>query len=340
VQLDRRPSPPKTISVTLASGRVGRFLTKAAIRTFITAGRLLCRVRIAAPLVLAVEAKLFEIRCRYSRPPGPEGGALKHLFEKREPGVSPATIYREVFSPARYKAGYFSQFGQDLFLNRWFFKDHRGGVFVDVGAYDGITGSNTYYFERQLGWRGVAIEANPEAVAKLVRNRSCEIFDGCAYDHDGTVEFIMLTEPPRLEAKQPLLEPRNTASIVFDGRHAGTMLSGIGKHLQEQGRMSRAEREHQLQKSALSEKCCRIDTILRRLQMRVVDFLDIDVEGAECEVLRGIDFQTFHVNVISVEWNPRFSEVYALLTEAGFEYQGLLMYDEIFTNKSLRFSWE
>jgi FkbM family methyltransferase len=317
-----------------------RFLLKIAIRAFTGAGRLLCRVRIASPLVLAVEAKLFEIRWRYSRPPGPQGGALKHLFQKYEPGASPAKIYREIFSPARYKAGYYSQFGQDLFLNRWFFKNHRAGAFVDVGAYDGITGSNTYYFERQLGWRGVAIEANPEAVAKLVQNRTCEVFDGCAYDHDGTVEFVMLTEPAKLAAKRPLLEPRNTASIVFDGRHAGTMLSGIGKHLQEQGRMSRSEREHQLHRTEHKAKCCRVDTILRRLEMHVVDFLDIDVEGAECEVLKGVDFRKFHVNVISIEWNPRFSEVYALLTEAGFEYQGLLMYDEIFTNKTLQFSWE
>lgn len=63
-------------------------------------------------------------------------------------------------------------------------------------------------------------------------------------------------------------------------------------------------------------------------------------EGAEYEVLRGVDFEAVHVNVISVEWNPRVPEVRALLTDAGFEYHGLLMYDEIFVNPVLRFSWE
>ncbi len=336
----RQPCSTALRQSTVVSLAVRRFLLKIAIHTVVFAGKRLCRARIAAPLVRGVEAKLFEIRWRRSRAPGPDGGALAHLFQRYEPGTPPAAIYREIFSRARYRAGYYSQFGQDLFLDRWFFKSRRGGVFVDVGAYDGVTGSNTYYFERHLGWRGVAFEANPDVVADLIRNRSCEIIDGCAYEHDGTVEFVALTEAPPKAAQRPLLEPLNAASIVFDGRHAGTMLSGIESHLQERSRMSRSEREHRLQRSTKSVKCFRIDTVLRRLEIRVVDFLDIDVEGAEYEVLRGVDFEAVHVNVISVEWNPRFPEVHALLTDAGFEYQGLLMYDEIFVNTALRFSWE
>lgn len=317
-----------------------RFLLKMVIGTLVVLGKLLCRVKFAAPLVRGIEAKLFEIRWRHSRSPGPAGGALSHLFKTYEPQQTPKAIYCEIFSPERFKAGYFSQFGQDLFLNRWFFKDHRGGVFVDVGAFDGVTGSNTYFFEKQLGWRGVAFEANPEVVAELKRNRTCEIIDGCAYDRDGTVEFLTLTEAEQQAAKKPMQEPLNAASIVFDSRHAGTMLSGINSHLQEEKRVAHSEREHKLQRSTISVNCFRIDTVLQRAGIRVVDFLDIDVEGAEYEVLCGIDFHAVHYNVLSIEWNPRFPEVYALLQEAGFEYQGLLMYDEVFINRNLKYSWE
>jgi len=325
---------------TVVALAVRRFLLKLALRTLVIAGKALCRVRIAAPLVRGVEAKLFEIRWRHSPAPGPNGGALAHLFQRYQPDTSPAQIYHEIFSPERYRSGFYSQFGQDLFLDRWFFKSHRDGVFVDVGAYDGVMGSNTYYFERCLGWRGVAFEANSDVLADLTRNRSCEIIDGCAYAYDGTVDFVALTETPRMSTKPPLLAPLNAASIMFDGRHAGTMLSGIESHLQERSRISRGERELKVRRSTRSVRCFRIDTVLRRLEIRVVDFLDIDVEGAEYEVLQGLDFDAIHVNVISVEWNPRFPEVHALLTAAGFEYHGLLMYDEIFVNPVLRFSWE
>jgi len=46
------------------------------------------------------------------------------------------------------------------------------------------------------------------------------------------------------------------------------------------------------------------------------------------------------VNIIGVEHNDRFSEVYDLLTTSGFEYQGLLFFDEIFVHKRLRYSWD
>lgn len=52
------------------------------------------------------------------------------------------------------------------------------GVFVEVGAHDGIELSNTYYFE-QCGWTGLVIEPNPDVQKALHRNRKCAIMD-CA----------------------------------------------------------------------------------------------------------------------------------------------------------------
>jgi hypothetical protein len=74
--------------------------------------------------------------------------------------------------------------------------------------------------------------------------------------------------------------------------------------------------------------------------VKIVDYLSIDVEGAELEVLRGIDFERVQVNVIGVEHTHTFSEVYDLLTTSGFEYQGMLFFDEVFVNKRLRHSWD
>ena len=64
----------------------------------------------------------------------------------------------------------FSQFNQDKFIFENFFPVKSDGVFVDIGAHDGITLSNTWFFENYLGWTGYCFEPNPSLFAKLVEN--------------------------------------------------------------------------------------------------------------------------------------------------------------------------
>src|ERR1700730_1429338 len=66
---------------------------------------------------------------------------------------------------------YFSQTGQDKFLNERVFGAKRDGTFVDIGAADGVFLSNTYFFEKELAWCGVCVEPRPEAFSRLVASR-------------------------------------------------------------------------------------------------------------------------------------------------------------------------
>src|SRR5215510_8537437 len=68
---------------------------------------------------------------------------------------------------------YHSQHGQDRFIDTNLLRGKRGGVFVDVGAYDGVALSNTCYFEKELGWTGLCIEPNPIVFERLTQNRNC-----------------------------------------------------------------------------------------------------------------------------------------------------------------------
>jgi hypothetical protein len=61
---------------------------------------------------------------------------------------------------------FYSQYGQDIFISG-LFQGKKDGVFVDIGAYDGIIMSNTYYLERELGWTGVCVEADKEIYERL-----------------------------------------------------------------------------------------------------------------------------------------------------------------------------
>jgi FkbM family methyltransferase len=270
--------------------------------------------------------------------PGPNGRAFGYLFKTHEPEQSAKDIYRDVFSPLRYTQGYQSQMGQDMYLNRWYFHDQGPGTFIDVGAFDGFLGSNTSYFEKHLQWTGVAFEPNPSAFEVLRTTRSCLAIQGCAYDRDGEVPFLALSEKQhRHDGEQP---PRSLLSMVLAPSHGGTMLSGIPEHMDQVQRTEWARVSMDLSQTVSTVACHRIDTVLNGLGVKIVDYLSIDVEGAELEVLRGIDFGTVQVNVISVEHSERFQEVYELLTTAGFEYQGLLFFDEIFVHTNPRYSWD
>jgi hypothetical protein len=108
--------------------------------------------------------------------------------------------------------------GQDMFLNRWFFKNRGPGFFVDVGAFDGIRGSNTAYFEKCLKWKGIAFEPNPAAFQVLRDTRTCRLVQGCAYPKDGQVPFVALSERER-PIKTTLLPPQSMLSMVFDSTH-------------------------------------------------------------------------------------------------------------------------
>ncbi len=229
--------------------------------------------------------------------------------------------------------------GQDMFLNRWFFKNKGPGFFIDVGAFDGILGSNTSYFEKCLQWTGIAFEPNPSAFEVLRATRSCRLIQGCAYHRDGQVPFLALSEKEQREGTESR-PPRSLLSMVLDSSHGGAMLSGIPEHMDQVQRTEWARGAMDLSQTLSTVPCHRIDTVLNDLGVKIVDYLSIDVEGAELEVLRGIDFGSVQVNVIGVEHSQRFPEVYDLLTTSGFEYQGLLFFDEIFVHKHPRYSWD
>jgi len=87
---------------------------------------------------------------------------------------------------------YRSQYKQDMFLDMEIFHGKRNGTFLDVGAYDGIDISNTYYFEKQLGWTRICIEPNAVTFKKLENNRNC-ILQNCAIgDTEGELDFISI----------------------------------------------------------------------------------------------------------------------------------------------------
>lgn len=74
------------------------------------------------------------------------------------------------------------QLGQDVIAYSILCKK-KSGFYVDIGANDGVSISNSLVFER-LGWQGFCVEANPRTYEKLKQSRSCDTYNLAVYRHD------------------------------------------------------------------------------------------------------------------------------------------------------------
>jgi len=84
-----------------------------------------------------------------------------------------------------------SQYGEDRWINENWFKGIFGGIFLELGGYDGISGRNTLFLEKSMCWRGILIEGSPENFDKLVKNSMDTVNVGRAVcETAGVVSFI------------------------------------------------------------------------------------------------------------------------------------------------------
>jgi FkbM family methyltransferase len=165
----------------------------------------------------------------------------------------------------------YSQDGEDMILRRMF-ENRRAGFYVDVGAHDPFRFSNTCYFHRR-GWRGVNIDASPAAIAAFERSRPADtnICSGIA-ETPGKLTFHRFNEP---------------ALNTFDPALAAARAALPGYWL-----LDRTEVDVRRLDDVLSSHVPAGQTI---------DFLSVDVEGFDLEVLRSNDWDRFRPKALLVE---------------------------------------
>ena len=201
---------------------------------------------------------------------------------------------------------YTSQAGQDKMIKKNFFDGKKNGFFIEIGAYDGISGSNCYHFERFLNWDGIAIEPSNIQFEKLKKNRKCKVLNNAISDEVKEVEFIEVAE-------------------------GLTQMSGINN--------SSFERNFQIisnnqasKTNSINLKTITFDEIVPK--NKDVDYLSIDIEGGEMNLLKSIDFKTNNIKVISVENNiPKEQNFKNFFEEINFTYLDRIGQDEIFYNR-------
>ena len=164
-----------------------------------------------------------------------------------------------------------SQIKQDKYISEFIFNNKKKGFFIELGALDGINLSNTYYFEKELNWDGLCIEANPNYNEKLKKNRNCK------KDYN-------------------IIYSQNDIELDFFITDNGAELSGILNHKGYLG-----------ESKIIDNKKIKTKTLTYVLDSikapKIINYLSLDVEGSEYEVLKGIDFNKYTIEYISVEHN-------------------------------------
>lgn len=208
------------------------------------------------------------------------------------------------------------QMGQDKFLDKIVFKGMERGIFVDVGAHDGKSLSNTFFLEKERKWTGLCIEPNPRCFDLLTKERSSDCLKVAIDTKEGKAKFL-----------------KGTGYVE--------MLCGIVDHMDPRhyNRILHDAKEHNATVEMDECETRPLSSILEEKKINHINYLSIDVEGGEFAVLDSLDFSKVFIDVIEVECNfpdheARFKDH---LAKHGYELMLILDWDLLFINTQSTF---
>lgn len=195
----------------------------------------------------------------------------------------------------------YSQINQDRHVVN-FYDGRQNGYFVEIGANDGIDLSNTYLLEKKYGWKGVCIEPLKEAYNKLVKNRSAICSDRAVFSKSGlTLQFS------QCNLYSGITEYIDKYTDVKDNEMSNVVTSTLTDLLDEND------------------------------APKFIEYMSIDTEGSELEILKGVDFDKYTFGIINLEHNyiePRRTLMRELLVSKGYFYAGENHWDDNYVHKS------
>jgi len=202
-----------------------------------------------------------------------------------------------------------SQLGQDINVLK-VYKEQRNGYFVELGANDGIKISNTYLLEKTYDWTGICVEPIPSAFKKLVLNRPKSIcMDSAVYDV-------------------------SNLSLEFDIAHNANVLSGISANLDKHKAAVDAN------KTTIMVNTISLTDLLDKYNApRFIEYMSIDTEGSEYEILKTFNFDKYIFGLIDVEHNgiePRRTMIRTLLLKNDYIYVGPNKWDDMYRHRSIQ----
>jgi len=200
-----------------------------------------------------------------------------------------------------------AQLLQDLFA-LYFSKGKKSGYFVEFGATDGILLSNTYLLEKSFDWQGIVAEPLSAWHERLRKNRSCHVDTRCVYSKSNEI-------------------------VRFRNTYEFPDLAGIERNLQ-------TDRNEDFRQTFSTDEVSTVslmDLLGTFKAPKSIDYLSVDTEGSELEILSAFDFSAYQISSITVEHNfigDQRSKVKNLLEKNGFVrvFENISRWDDWYLN--------
>jgi FkbM family methyltransferase len=205
---------------------------------------------------------------------------------------------------------FYSQVGQDKYVYENFFKSKLKGVFLDIGAHNGIDKSNSYFFERHLGWSGLCVEPMPDVFDQLIKNRNCICENIAISDYCGKATFWKING-------------------------YAEMLSGLVENYDERHK-SRIENELRIHGGDLVQSevvILDINTLLKSNNLYEIDYCSIDVEGSEEKIMSAFNEKEFDIKVFTIENNYQSENFRKLMKYKGYKLFSKIDCDDVYIKK-------
>ncbi|MEM1384255.1 MAG: FkbM family methyltransferase [Pseudomonadota bacterium] len=232
---------------------------------------------------------------------------MRELSEKVRAARARGSILQQIWECERMtgrRVQYFSQAGQDAFLDEAVFRGKRGGTFVEIGGYDGITGSNCLFFELMRGWSGLLVEPSPTYHKMAAEFRRCTCLRLAVGQDAGKAEFLEVTRGlTQMGGLLATYEPSLREKVETDPRHEGEIISVRTRTLAQ---------------------------ILDSAYLSEIDYISLDVEGAELAILSDFPFDKYRIQAWTIENNGASNDVPELMRTKGYKLIEALGVDDVY----------
>lgn len=181
------------------------------------------------------------------------------------------------------------------------------GFFVEFGADDGLTLSNTYILEKAYNWSGILCEPSRPSQESLINNRDCFIDINCV---------------------------SNTSDEIVTFIETGNGLSCVEEYAYNDMWADKRKEGYSYKVSTIS-----LNDLLNKYEApEVIDYISIDTEGSEFDILNAYDFsRTFKVITVEHNYTDNREKIYDLLTSKGYVriLESLSQWDDWYVHQSL-----
>ena len=200
-----------------------------------------------------------------------------------------------------------SQLGQDIFVNAHTNKSNNN-FFVEFGATNGIIHSNTYILEKELNWNGILVEPASIWHKELTKNRNCIIDKRCIYPKTGEeMEFL-------------IVKNENNSDYIYNGIDPEPGLSSLKEYANNGDWASEVRLKNS--KTEIVETITLNDLLDFYNAPNEINYLSIDSEGSELDILKSFNFSKRKIQIISVEHNYHpinREEIHNILCKEGYK---------------------